>query len=124
MHTDDIFEKCSWVLKTKKGAPTFKILSADLVGIEGFDLHYTEYDHTVSLHLNNDMELSNLFVEPNVAGSLATDGSSGPNKLYAAKYNKNAFYNQEKPEVYHLSDMVTKEKRWFPVTIAENMLAN
>ena len=44
MHTDNTFEKCSWVVKTKKGAPTFKILTADLVGVDGFDLHYIEYD--------------------------------------------------------------------------------
>lgn len=62
--------------------------------------------------------MSNLFVEPSVSST------TGLNKVIAKKYNKNEFYNQEKPPVWHYLDTTTKLKRWFPVSVAENMIKN
>jgi len=43
----------------------------------------------------------------------------------AKKYNKDEFFNQEKPLVYHMHDMAnSNSKRWFPVSVAENMINN
>ena len=88
LHNEKEFEKCSWVVKAKKGAPTFKIVTADLEGIDKWDLHYAEYDHNISRHMNaGDADLTDLFVEPSVANT------SGANKIYSKQYDKNKFFN-------------------------------
>jgi hypothetical protein len=38
-------EKCSWVMKTTKDAPTFKITTSDGTFADNYYLHYIEYDN-------------------------------------------------------------------------------
>ena len=41
-------EKCSWLLRATKDAPSFKVttLEADIIGSQ-YDIHYVEYDNLV-----------------------------------------------------------------------------
>ena len=48
-------EKCSWLLRATKDAPSFKVttLEADIIGNQ-YSIHYVEYDNVVIREANTD----------------------------------------------------------------------
>mgnify|MGYP000890722295 CR=1 FL=1 len=109
------------MVKAIYGGPAFKL--SNLAGsFEDFDLHYVEYDSSVTRRKSSSTETTSYPGKD--AGKTGAAGTT----VYAKKYDKEEFVWVEKPSVYQIVNAdspVTRHKlRWFPVAIADTDLAN
>ena len=112
-------EKCSWVLKVTKDAPTFKIKTLTGNFKDNYYLHYIEYDSANGVLWTN--------------GAAPTPWLSAEDKTEANTV-KQTFYNpdtgvldQDYANIYSVinpADATTnKRKRWFPAAIVTDQVA-
>ena len=79
----DRYEKCSWIVKAKIGAPTFQIINSSLNAnfLTNWELHYVEYDDTIKMKNKGTNDFI-LFSENNVGSNIYIDKNRINGKMY------------------------------------------
>ena len=106
-------EKCSWVLKTTKDAPTFKIKTLTGNLKDNYFLHYIEYDST-----NGVLWTNGAAPTPWLSAEDKTDQNTVKQTFYDPDQG---VLNLDYASVYSVINpadaTANKRKRWFPAAI-------
>ena len=100
-------EKCSWLLRATKDAPSFKVTTAAADIITDYSIHYVEYDNNVIREASSDW--------------IKYDNTSASNVVKGTFYDPTEFVAQEWGLSYQImnptDNSVYWTKRWFPAAM-------
>jgi len=101
-------EKCSWLLRATKDAPSFKVTtsSTDIISNK-YSIHYVEYDNNVIREASSDW--------------IKYDNTSISNFVKGTFYDQDEFSGQEYAFAYQIMNATANSvywtKRWFPAAM-------